>query len=197
MPAKVDMGGQFNTDGLRVTVTYGENELTDTATKENGVTVSELDVNTMGDQTVTVTYEGASTTKTVHVKGAQNIIITDGLADEVLVGGALNTSGVKATIVYSDKTELAVDASALTFGAISTVTAGEQTLTIEYLNAKIEKTITVCGVNAIRVEGAPAEVKAGELPDLTDVKIYAIYSDKAATMVEVTAEVATDEVAED
>jgi len=108
-PEKVNyvQGETFDATGLTVTATYGSTRQVEVT---EGYTVSEVDMNQVGEQTVTVTYQDKTATFTINVAEDPNatptlvsIAITK-LPTKLTykVDERLDTDGMEVTATYSD-----------------------------------------------------------------------------------------------
>ena len=120
------------------------------AMNAEGVEISGYDKNQLGEQTVTVSYNGASTTVTVTV--VERMQIVDHVAD-YLVGDAFDTSKGRLRITKNDGTSYTVilnNAAVSIEGFDSSSAANGKTVTAKYTgtNESYETTFTV-NVHAI------------------------------------------------
>jgi hypothetical protein len=124
-------GETLNLSGLVVTGTYS-----DGTTKAETVSLSSIsgyNSNTVGQQTLTVTVGGKTTTFTVTVNPAvlQSIAVTTAPSKTVYVKGEpLDISGMVITGTYSDGTTKAETVSLSNISGYNANTLGTQTLTV-------------------------------------------------------------------
>ena len=157
------------------------------------LTVGAVDLTTAGEKELVVAYGALTDKVTVTVIGVKTLTIAEGtLAGEVLVDGVLDLSKVRATVEFTDGTTDVLEANELTLGAFSTAEAGDKKLTVTYLDKTVEADVKVCGVASIRVENAPLSFTAGEKPDFSKIKVYAVYSDTNKTEVLLTKDYTTN-----
>ena len=153
-PTKVEyvQGEQLDLTGLVVTAVYSDGTRTEIPYGEGGYTVSGYDANAVGEQTVTVTYEGVSAEFTVTVKEAEQPLPT---LDKIVLGGdaktkyqqgeQLDLTGLVVTAVYSDGTtkEIPYGEGGYTVSGYDANKVGKQTITITYGGKTAEFEVTV------------------------------------------------------
>mgnify|MGYP004647541069 FL=1 len=130
--------------GGKLTLTYRSG-----ATKVIDLTadmVSGFDGEKTGEQTLTVTYGGKTTTYTVTVndKAVTAIALLSAPTKTVYAyGEALDTAGGKLRITYSDNSTDEVELTAAMVSGFDSEKAGEQTLTVTYGGQTATFTVTV------------------------------------------------------
>ena len=189
-PYEVTVGTTPDYSNVKANIQYND-ETTKEVTGAD-LTFSTIDTSKTGTQELTVTYQGFSITVTITVKAAQVTlskidIISSSVADEVLVGNTHDTTGIQVLATYSDGTTKTLTAADVTVTGIDTATAGEKTLTVTYGNKTATMTVTVAGITGIRAEGVPATVEEGLELDLTNLKVYAVYSNGDEVLLDATA----------
>lgn len=189
--AKVKVFTMYTTPAITAVLTYSDG--TEKALTAADLTVGELNVTTVGKQSFTVSYAGLSTSVEVEVVGVESLtILPNTVASEILLGQTFSTSDIKANVTYTDGTTDVISAEGLTLGSIDTSVAGEQALTVSYLNKFIQHTVKVCSITSLRVEGVNRVVAAGQKIDLTGMKVYGVYNDTEETEVLLTSGVTTN-----
>lgn len=178
--------------GVQATVTYNDGS-TVTVTEADGLTFGTLDTSTPGIKQLTITYEGFSITVGVEVAGGSIddddddgdlvslTIISSSVKTTILKGEVLDTSGLQVSAVYENATKT-LTAADVTITPIDSSVAGEQTLTVSYGGKTAGITITVADVTGIRAAGVPTTVEEGTDLDLTNLKVYAVYSNGAEVL---------------
>ncbi|MBR2311828.1 MAG: bacterial Ig-like domain-containing protein [Clostridia bacterium] len=189
-PYEVTVGTTPDYSNVKANIQYND-ETTKEVTGAD-LTFSTIDTSKTGTQELTVTYQGFSITVTVTVKAAQVTlskidIISSSVADEVLVGNTHDTTGIQVLATYSDGTTKTLTAADVTVTGIDTATAGEKTLTVTYGDKTATMTVTVAGITGIRAEGVPTTVEEGLELDLTNLKVYAVYSNGDEVLLEASA----------
>ncbi len=185
IPTKVRVGSALDVSQVTAIVKYSNN--TEKSLKTTDLSVRNIDTSTAGKKQVLVSYESFQYPVEVTVVGVSSITVISGsVKNEMLVGETLDTSGLRANVVYTDTTSEVLDASAFTLGSVDSSTAGVKSLSIRYLDKTVGYEVKVCGVVEIDVEGVPRTVVAGESLDLSDMKVYVVYGDTARTRVLVT-----------
>ena len=179
-----NIGESFDQTGLTLTVTYSDYS-TDTVT--SGFTCTGFSSATAGAKTITVTYEGKTTTFTVTV----NPVLT-GIAVKTMpakttynIGDSFSQTGLTLTATYSDGSTQTVT-SGFTCSGFSSASAGTKTITVTYKGKTTTFTVTVNAVlTGISVKTMPAKFSyfVGESFDQTGLTLTAIYSDSSTKTV--------------
>ena len=181
-PESVKIGGTLDVSAITAFVTYSDNTAKPLATAD--LTVGAIDTATVGKQSLKVSYNGLETAVEINVVGVETLTVVDNTIDkEILKGETLDLNNISVNVTYTDGTTDSLNFEALTLGSIDTNTAGEQKLTVTYLDKTIEYTVKVCEITAIRVEGVNKVVQAGEPIDITNMVVYGIYNDSLETEV--------------
>ncbi|MCL1897702.1 MAG: bacterial Ig-like domain-containing protein [Micrococcales bacterium] len=197
-------GEVLDLTGLAVTATYSDGS---TVVVTGSVTTSPAAgtaLNTVGSQTVTVTYVEAGVTRTTSftVTVAAVPVVLDSVAvtanptkSAYIAGEALDLAGLAVTATYSDGSTAVVTGSVTTTPAAGTAlnTVGSQTVTVTYVEAGVTRTtsfsVTVTAVpvvlDSIAVTASPSKTAyiAGEALDLTGLEVTATYSDGSTAVV--------------
>ena len=140
-----EVGEALDTTGLSLLVKYADGH---TEIISEGLDVTGYDAETVGDQRLTVSYQGQSTGFTVKVQEAIPIVVT-GVA---LVtkpaklsyenGEALDTTGLSLFVKYSDGTTETIS-EGLEITGYNAKTAGDQRVTVSYQGQSTGFTVTV------------------------------------------------------
>ena len=158
-----------------VTAVYDDNS-TKVVTKL--ATFSGYDMNTAGNQTVTVSYTERGVTKeqtyeiTVNNRALTGITLSGDYPTTFNVGDGFSHEGMTVTATYDNNTSEDVTADA-TFEGYDMSTAGLQTVTVSYTKADVTKTATYeITVNAVAVTGITldketVQLKVGKTTKLT------------------------------
>lgn len=190
-PEKVKVGATYAAPEITGYLTYSDD--TKKLLSAADFTLGALDTSAAGKKELKIAYQGLETGIEIEVVGVSTMdVITEGFKSETLKGTAYSTSDISVSVTYTDGTTEPVKADSLTFSKIDETTAGEQTLKITYLDKTIEKTIKVCEVTSIRVEGVPVTVQSGKAIDISGMKVYGVYNDKAETEVELKTGITTN-----
>ena len=152
MPSKTeyDIGEELDTAGLVLLLTYSDNS---TATASTGFTVSGFSSSSTGTKTVTVTYQGCSTTFTVRVVDTSVIVPIEPSLSSISVntlpsktvysiGEALNTAGLTIKLTYSDNSTDTVS-DGFTVSGFSSSKAGTKTGPVTYKGKTTTFNVTV------------------------------------------------------
>ena len=148
-PTTFKQGDTFSHEGLIVTANYGEGENIVTRDVTGSATFSDCNMNTVGNQTVTVSYtagegEGAVTKTaayTITVIQLTSIALSGNYKTEFYTGDAFSSDGIIVTATYSDNSEEVVTAAA-SFSEPDMTTVGEKTVTVSYTKGGVTETAT-------------------------------------------------------
>ncbi|MDR0290567.1 MAG: bacterial Ig-like domain-containing protein [Treponema sp.] len=179
---------QLDLTGLEVTATYSDNS-TRTVMVTTGH-ITGFNPNTEGEQTLTITYGGKTTTFKVTVIGLSKIEVTkQPTKTKYAVGEQLDLTGLEVTATYSDTTTETVTVTAGHITGFNPNTTGEQTLTVTYGGKTATFKVTVIGLSKIEVTKQPDKTRyaVGEQLDLTGLEVTATYSDTTTETVTITA----------
>ena len=149
-----------------VTAVYDDNS---TKVVTELATFSGYDMNTAGNQTVTVSYTERGVTKeqtyeiTVNNRALTSITLSGDYPTTFNVGDTFSHEGMTVTATYDDNTSENVTADA-TFEGYDMSTAGTQTVTVSYTKADVTKTATYeITVNDVAVTGITLNKEAVQL----------------------------------
>ena len=184
-PKKLEyvLGEELNTKGLNVRVTW-----------ESGVTrevkdyeVTGYEATKVGEQTITVTYEGLTATFTVTVKepALTGITVTAPTKVEYWTGEELDLTGMVVTATYENETTAIISEGYEVTGYEATK-AGEQTITVTYGEFTATFTVTVAEAVATGITvTAPTKVEywTGEELDLTGMVVTATYENETTAII--------------
>ena len=187
------------TDGT-LTIIYSDDTEAEVFLQDPRITISNYNSYMLGEQTITINFEGASTELTITVIEEEEIssiqISTEPNAIEYKEGEGLDLTGGKLLVKYKDDSEKEI--SLLDFRIkISNYNPnmlGEQTVTINFKGATTELTITVIGtekeISSIQVSTEPnkIEYKKGEELDLAGGKLLVKYQDETEEEIDLTTE---------
>ena len=147
---------------------------------------SKPDTSTVGEKTITVTYQG----KTCEIKftviiNPNDIAITgisvnlESLKTELVVGQTLDLTNAQVYVNYNDSTRDTLDNSDVTFSTVDTTTAGEKTLTATYDTFTCEVKINVYEATALIVDETTVQKTfvIGDVYNAKTAKVYAKVSD--------------------
>lgn len=171
----IEKGTTLATNSVKVFVTYTDDS-TATVTADR-LTFGSIDNNTLGNQQLSVTYLDKTVKVNVYVNAAVELILNDStVADKIIFGGSLDTSNIKAEVIYHNEDTELLDASDLEISFPGTSEAGDKTLTVTYKGCSDSKTIKVVGVSALNVS-APNEIIKGGTYDKTLITATATLTD--------------------
>ena len=186
VPAEVNIGSTPDFSGIKVTVNYADGTTSEVGFAD--VTLSALDTTTVGNKSVTVTYQSVTTKFTVAVVDPEatatvvsiKILINDN-DKSCYVGEMFDMSVLQVEATYSTGRTgaLAIDKYDLT--TIDTSTAGTKTITATYkentaITASVNvEVIGVSGLNVVR--GSVANrITVGETLDVSGIQVYPQYA---------------------
>ncbi len=147
----INVGDDLNLTKIRIDVEYSNKTSTTINASAEGVTVKGYDKTKSGKQTLTITYEGKSTTLTIDVKGSAVTptmqAISARLAEGYTIykGDELDKAKILITVTYTDGSATALLGSdtGVTITGYSKTKVGDQTLTIKYSGKTTTLVITV------------------------------------------------------
>ena len=163
------VGGDFHTNDIQVIAHYSDGT-TPTISASKLTITQNIDPDTVGVQTLIVTYKDKSCEVQINVKALEAVRISlnlDAFVNEILIGGALDTSLITATVHYNNATTTPIANADLTFSAVDTETAGQKTLVVTYNGMQSECNVNVLGIKSVAFSGFATKVKPGERPDLS------------------------------
>ncbi len=173
-------GEALQTQNLRLVVSYSSGN---TAEVTEGFTVTGFDSSSIGTQTLTVSYLGATDTFTVTVKKlqVQGIQVhTLPQKTEYYTGQELDITGLSLLVTYLNGTEREIT-EGFTVTGFDKDLAGQQVLTVWYEDATAEFSVTVvqlCLTDLV-IAAPPQKTRywIGESLDTTGLVLEATYSD--------------------
>lgn len=186
----VKVNGTLDVSKITAYITYSDETKETVATAD--LTVKNFDTATAGTKKLEISYGDLSTSVDVTVVGVDTLTVVSGVANEILKGAAFNIDDINVSVKYTDGTTEFVGKSALTLGSIDVNTAGEQKLTIAYLDGAAEYTVKVCEIVGIRVEGVNKVVQAGDDIVLDGMTVYGTYNDSGHTEIVLTDGITTN-----
>ena len=194
---KIPVGATLDTSGLEVKVDYADNT-TEKITAVDLV-IGTIDTSAYGKKPLAISYKGYEIAYQIEVVGPVSITIlnSESFVREVMVGAALDTSGLQVSVRYSDDTNDTVEIDELTVGTVDTMTAGVRKLTVQYGELSAEVDITVIGVDSMSIESGSvvSEILKGQTFDVSGLKVNGTYTNGktfAKAFAELTVEGAVD-----
>ena len=184
-PTTFFMGDEFSFGETgTVTAVYDDNS---TKVVTELATFSGYEMNTAGNQTVTVSYTERGVTKeetyeiTVNNRALSRITLSGDYPTTFNVGDDFSHEGMTVIATYDDNTSEDVTADA-TFEGYDMSTAGTQTVTVSYTKADVTKTATYeITVNAVAVTGITLNKEAIQLKVGKTTKLTATVTPDNAT----------------
>jgi len=175
-PTEANYGEELDLTNTKIKITKGSGTTTIPVTSSM---LSGYDKNTLGSQTVTVTYGGKTDTFSVEVKDyVSDITLTNPTKTAYTYGESLDLTGGKVQKVMASGA--ATNAVALTDASVTVSTPdmtqiGTQTVTVTYAGKTKTFDITVTdNVNSIKVNNAPSTSDYGKDLDLTQTTITVV-----------------------
>lgn len=179
IPASVKLGETLDVSGLKVSVRYSDNfeELLDNSL----LTVENIVTDTAGDKLFKVKYDGLEAERSVNVVGVKSMtVVTGTVVDKIIIGEAHTLANVKVNVTFTDDTTAVLGYADLSVtGAVDNTVANVYTVTFKHLDGTVAFPVNVYGVTGITVdaEDGATTLPAGEAPDLTKFKVYAVYGE--------------------
>lgn len=189
-------GNNIDLTGGVLTASYNDGTTQDIPMTDAGVAATGYDASQLGNQTVTFSYGGATTTLTVTVanKMATGIAVKTQPENTTFVQGtSLDLTGGVLSVSYNDGSseDLSVTADGVTVTGYNKDSVGEQTLTVSYEGQQTTLKVNVIAraVTGITVLTQPTQTAyyTGHDLDLAGGTIHAIYNDGSAEDVSMTA----------
>ena len=175
-------GDTLNTSGLKLTAAYSNG-----TTKEitSGFTCTPTKLNTLGQQTVTVSYGGKSASFTVTVNEPPVSSVTISKKPTKLtywVGDSFNSAGMKLKITYTNNTTKEIT-SGFTCTPTKMTTTGQQKIVVSYGGKATGFYVTVNAltVTSVAVSQKPAQLiyAVGEAFNPAGMKLKVTYSNNS------------------
>lgn len=186
-----EIGQTPDYSAVKATITYND-ESTKVVTVADGLTLSTPDTSTAGKKTITVSYDGFSTTVEITVVAPVAVPTVAGLtidaatvATKVKVGEAYSTDSIRVKATYTDGTTRTLTAQDLTITSPDTTEAGTSSLIVSFGGKSTSAEVTVVGVSAMAVDSASVagEVKVGEEHSTEGIRVNVTYTDGTTEVV--------------
>ena len=190
-PDKVEYirGQKLNLEGARIKVTYndGDTKLIDVTEKM----CSGFDSSSLGQKTVTITYENKTVSFTVNVvERILTLITTDGaIKTEYIEGQPLDISNLKVIALYNDGTSEVIDASMDMISGYDANVIGKQTITVTYKGRTTTFEINVKAKSVTKIEvTSPNKLEyiEGQGLDLSGGKVKVFYDNGTSEEISLT-----------
>lgn len=152
----------FTTEGVVITATYSDNSTS--PIKMGECTVSVPDMKTVGEKTITISYEGFSASYTIQVKDHTLVgisLTTTGVKTCYKLGEEFSAAGIEVVGSYDSGKQAKINAAECTVSTPDMTKLGEQTISVTY--GEFEKTYPIF----IYKESYLFEAEAAQLPDFT------------------------------
>ena len=165
------VGGDFHTNNLQVIAHYSDGT-TPTIPASKLTITQNIDPDTVGVQTLIVTYKNKSCEIKITVKPLEATRISlnlEAFNNEILIGTALDTSSITGTVHYNNSSTTPLANADITFSKVDTSAAGAKTLVATYNGLQTECNVTVLGIKSIEFSGFATKIKPGENLDLSGV----------------------------
>lgn len=179
IPTSVKLGGTLDLTGLKVSVKYSDNS--EETIANNLLTIKNISTDTVGDKVFEVEYDGLEAERSVNVVGVKSMtVVTGTLVDKIIIGEAHTLANVKVNVTFTDDTTAVLGYADLSVtGAVDNTVANVYTITFKHLDGTVAFPVNVYGVTGITVdaEDGATTLPAGEAPDLTKFKVYAVYGE--------------------
>lgn len=180
---EVMVGAVLDTSAIQASVAYSDG--TDDTVELAELTIGSVDTSTAGVKKLTVAYGELTVEVDITVVGVASMTVETGsVLSEILKGQTFDVSGIKVNGTYTNGRTFAKELDELTLeGSVNGNVAGEQTLTVKYLDKTISHTVKVCEITSLAVTGVPISVPAGNRIDVSAMKVYGVYNDSKSTRV--------------
>ena len=171
--------------GLTIKANYNNG----TSAIVEGYTVTGFDSATAGTKTITVTYEGKTTTFNVTIKAIEVTsieIATPATKTEYFVGDAADYAGLTIKANYNNGTSAIVEGYNVT--GFDSATAGTKTITVTYEGKTTTFNVTIKAIEVTSIEIATPATKTeyfvGDNADYAGLTIKANYNNGTSAIVE-------------
>ena len=182
------------TDGV-LTVYYEDKTTANIPLTSNEIEVKGYDANSLGRQTITVTYQGQKTTFEITVKNEIiQIVMKEKPSKTTYIRGEnLDLTDGIITVYYEDTTttEIPLTSDEISISGYDNKIIGTQTITVTYRGKQTTFEVTVKNdVEKIEIKTKPSKTVyiKGETLDLTEGEITAYYEDKTTATIPMTSE---------
>ncbi len=173
------VGDKLDTEGLTLSVTYNNGS---TQTINSGFTCSPESFSEAGVQSVTVTYEGKTSSFDVEVEE----VVVSGVSIKTApsktsyyVGDKLNTTGLTLTATYNNGSTQVIDGG-FTCSTESLAKAGTQSITVTYgdKTANFNVSVSEIVLSSISIKTNPSKTSyyVGDVLDTTGLTLTAKYN---------------------
>lgn len=188
MPIRITyfIGQTLDTTGLQINLNYNDGSVEPI---ENGFSTSGFDSSTPGSKTVTVTYQGKTTTFDVTVKRKEPTklsVIKAPNKTEYFVDQPLDTSGLELKLDYDDGSSEIIT-SGYTTSDFSSTTAGSKTVTVSYggKTTMFKVTVKEKSLTKIYVSKQPTKTTffIGQALDTAGLELKAEYDDGSSEII--------------
>lgn len=194
-PEKIEYveGQPLDITGTAIVLTY--NDGTTELVEVTPDMVSGFDTNVFGQQQITVTYEGKTTTFTIVViekVAVQLELVSAPYKLEYIVGQNLNLEGAFVNVIYNDGEEKEIAVTLDMISGFNKLDTGSQVITVltEGVTAVFHVTVIARVVNAIELTSAPeiVEYEEGQELNVKGATITLTYNDQSTEIIDVTPE---------
>lgn len=177
MPTKIRyfVGETFDSAGLIITAYYNDN----TSEQVTGYTLSNPDMSTYGNKTVTVTFDEKTVDFSILVVDISGIEVkTMPVKTEYPKGDVFDTTGLSILVKYTDGTSETITTGFEVSGFDSS-SVGEKTITVTYKTHTATFKVTVYDLSGIRITSFPSKVyyKIGETFDPSGLTVAEVRQD--------------------
>ena len=182
------------TDGI-LTVYYEDKTTANIPLTSNEIEVKGYDANSLGRQTITVTYQGQKTTFEITVKNEIiQIVMKEKPSKTTYIRGEnLDLTDGIITVYYEDTTttEIPLTSDEISISGYDNKIIGTQTIIVTYRGKQTTFEVTVKNdVEKIEIKTKPSKTVyiKGETLDLSEGEITAYYEDKTTATIPMTSE---------
>lgn len=177
MPTKTKYftGETFDSTGLIITAYYDN----DTSEQVTDYTLSNPDMSTYGNKTVTVTFDEKTVDFSILVVDISGIEVkTMPVKTEYPKGDVFDTTGLSILVKYTDGTSKTIT-TGFELSGFDSSSVGEKTITVTYKTHTITFKVTVYDLSGIRITRFPSKVyyKIGETFDPSGLTVAAVRQD--------------------
>lgn len=187
--ATVYQGDGLSLDGCSIMVDYESGANAVIPMSDPAVSVDGFSVNTVGTQTITITYRGMSVTAEVEVLPlAVTDVAIDSMPEVITVveGGELSVDGISLRITYQNGRSVVMDriSADMVTGYSTSLSAGVHTVYVNYygFSLPVEIVVEAKTITSVSVYSLPADTVyfVGEILDLRGFAIVRNYDNNTS-----------------
>lgn len=140
-------GSTFSREGLKV---YAHNNDGETYEVTDACTFSTPNMSSVGQQKITVSYEGVTTEYTITITDVlDSITVSGNYKTNYQIGDSISYANLVVTAHYLSGATSVIPTSSCTFSTVDLTTTGDKTITVTYEGKTVDFVITVNEISAV------------------------------------------------